>query len=133
MARYVLDPRTVLRVVADERTVAPAHQIVAPNTIRSDALGLLLTAVRAGDLGEKEALATHTRVTELRMRLLGDRVSRSTAWQLARDHDWDTLRWAEYLAVTRLQADALVAGDAELAALAAGIVSVAPYEALFRP
>lgn len=132
MARYVVDPQTLLRVVADERRVAPGHQLVALNSVRSDALGLLLTAVRAGDLSEKEALATHTRLTELKMRLLGDRVSRSTAWQLARDHDWESLHWAEYLAVARLQADALVTVNAELAALAPGIVPVEPYEALFR-
>ena len=132
MARYVLDPQTLLRVVADDRRVAPAHQLVAPNSVRSEALELLLTAVRAGKLSEKEALATHTRVTELKMRLLGDRASRATAWQLARKHDWDGLHWAEYLAVARLQADAVVTVDAELAALAAGIVPVEPYEALFR-
>ena len=132
MARYLVDPQTLLRVVADDRRVASGHQLVAPNSVRSDALGLLLTAVREGDLSEKEALATHTRLTELKMRLLGDRVSRGTAWQLARDHDWDSLHWAEYLAVARLQADALVTVNAELAALARGIVTVAPYEALFR-
>ena len=59
MARYVLDPQTLLRVVADERRVAPEHQLVAPNSVRSEALGLLLTAVRAGDLTDKDALATH--------------------------------------------------------------------------
>jgi predicted nucleic acid-binding protein len=132
VARYVVDPQTLLRVVADDRRVAPGHQLVAPNSVRSDALGLLLTAVREGDLSEKEALATHTHLTELKMRLLGDRVSRGTAWQLARDHDWDSLHWAEYLAVARLQADALVTVNAELAALARGIVTVEPYEALFR-
>jgi hypothetical protein len=93
---------------------------------------LLLNAVRAGDLSEKEALDIHNRVTELKVRLLGDRVSRGTAWQLARDHDWDSLHWAEYLAVARLQADALVTVDADLATLAAGIVPVEPYEVLFR-
>ena len=59
------------------------------------------------------------------MRLLGDRVSRRTAWQLARQHDWDTLRDAEYLAVTRLQADALVTVDPELAAVARDVVPLA--------
>lgn len=133
VARYVLDPQILLRVVADDRKVASGHQLVAPNSVRSDALGVLLTAVRAGDVTDKEALATHTRVTELKMRLLGDRASRATAWQLAREHDWDTLHWAEYLAVARLQADAVVTVDSELAGLAAGIVPVEPYEALFRP
>jgi len=64
------------------------------------------------------------------MRLLGDRVSRATAWRIAREKDWDTLRDAEYLAVTRLQADALVTVDPDLAAKAETIVPVAPLQAL---
>ena len=56
-------------------------------------------------------------MTEIKIRLLGDRVSRKTAWRVAREHDWDTLRDAEYLAVTRLQADALVTVDPGLAAV----------------
>jgi hypothetical protein len=57
------------------------------------------------------ALQIHERLTELKMRLLGDRVSRGTAWKLAREHDWDSLREAEYHAIARLQADALVTID----------------------
>lgn len=57
-------------------------------------------------------------------------MSRGTAWQIAREQDWETLRDAEYLAVTRLQADALVTVDPALAARAEGIVPVAPLEAL---
>jgi hypothetical protein len=41
------------------------------------------------------------RITEQKMRLLDDRVCRRTAWRLARGHDRDTLREAEYLAITR--------------------------------
>jgi hypothetical protein len=40
---------------------------------------------------------------------------------------------AEYLAVTRLQADALVSLDPELTALAEGVVPLAGVEALLRP
>ena len=65
------------------------------------------------------------------MRLLGDRVSRRTAWRIAREQDWDTLRDAEYLTITRLQADALVTVDARMAALAVSLVPVAPVDALF--
>jgi hypothetical protein len=39
-------------------------------------------------------------------------------------------RDAEYLAITRLQADALVTVDPDLTAKAAGLVPVAPFEAL---
>jgi hypothetical protein len=48
------------------------------------------------------------------MRLLGDRVSRRTAWRIAREHGWETTFDAEYLAVTKLQADGLVTIDFRL-------------------
>ena len=66
------------------------------------------------------------------MRLLGDRVSRRTAWRIALDNGWETTFDAEYLAVAKLQADALVTIDAELATKADGVVPLAPVEALER-
>jgi hypothetical protein len=80
--------------------------------------------------GERDALKVHERLTEMKIRLLGDRVSRANAWRIAREQDWDTLRESEYLAITRLQADALVALDQSLAESAAGIVPIAHVEAL---
>jgi predicted nucleic acid-binding protein len=125
MARYVIDAPTLLHLVDTGLPVDPGHQLVAPNSIRSEALELLLRDVRAGKRSEAAALAAHERMTEMKMRLLGDRVSRRAAWQIARQHDWDTLRDAEYLAVTRLQADALITVDANLAAIARDRVPVA--------
>jgi predicted nucleic acid-binding protein len=130
VARYVIDAPTLLHLVANDVAVSPGHQIVAPNLIRSQALSLLLEAVRRDDLPERLALQHHDRLTELKMRLLGDRVSRRTAWKIAREQGWDTTYDAEYLAVTRLQADALVTVDAALAAKAEGVVPLAPLEAL---
>lgn len=132
MSRYVIDAPTLLYVVANGVPVSPAHQLVAPNVIRSQALASLLTAVRRGDLDESLALRQHERLTELKMRLLGDRMSRRTAWNIARDQGWDTLDEADYIAVTRLQADALVTVNPALAAKAAGLVRLAPFEALSR-
>ena len=132
MARYVIDAPTFLHLVDQGLPVDPSHQLVAPNSIRSEALELLLREVIVGERTEKSALELHERMTEVKMRLLGDRVSRRTAWDLAREHDWDTLRDAEYLAVTRLQADALVTVDPDLAAKARGIVPLAPVSALMQ-
>lgn len=130
MARYVIDAPTLLHLVDAGTEVDRGHQLVAPNSIRSEALELLLRDVRAGSRTEAAALTAHERMTELRMRLLGDRASRRTAWRIARQHDWDTLRDAEYLAVTRLQADALVTIDPRLAAMARDIVPVAAIDDL---
>lgn len=130
MARYVIDAPTLLHLIDNGLRVDPGIQLVAPSSIRSEALQMLLRDVGAGTRTDKAALEAHDRVTELKMRLLGDRVSRGTAWRIAREHGWDTLRDAEYLAVARLQADALVTIDPELAAKAEGVVPVAPVEAL---
>lgn len=133
MARYVIDAPTLLHLVDAGLHVGPAHQLVAPNSIRSEALQLLLQSVRAGERSESAALVAHERMTEIKIRLLGDRVSRRIAWQLARQHDWDTLRDAEYLALTQLQADALITVDPRLAATAKDIVPVAAISALLPP
>jgi predicted nucleic acid-binding protein len=125
VARYVIDAPTLLHIVDDDLPVDPSHQLVAPNSIRSEALERLLREVRGGRRTEKAALQTHTRMTELKIRLLADRVSRRTAWDIALAHDWDSLRDAEYLAVARLQADALITVDERLAAAAADVVPVA--------
>ena len=130
VARYVIDARTLLHIVANDLDIDPDHQLVAPNLIRSQALTLLLEDVRNGDITEEEALQHHERFTELKMRLLGDRVSRRTAWKIARANGWDTTFDAEYLAVCQLQADALITIDPTLAAKAEGIVSLAPLEML---
>lgn len=81
---------------------------------------------------EKAARTQLEGITTLKIRLLGDRVSRATAWKLARELGWDDTWLAEYLAVATLQADALVAGDERLAAGASGIVPSATYDDLLR-
>lgn len=130
MTRFTIDAPTLLHLVDGDHTVDPQHQLVAPSTIRSEALTRLLRDVRVGRRTEPEARQLHTRLTELKIRVLGDRVSRWTAWKIAQEHDWDTLRDAEYLAVTKLQADALVTIDPVLAAKADGVVPLAPFESL---
>ncbi|MDX6370631.1 MAG: hypothetical protein QOG93_2133 [Gaiellaceae bacterium] len=130
MTRYVIDARTLLHLVANDVDVSSAHQLVAPNLIRSQALSLLLAAVRDGEITEDVALQRHERLTEIKMRLLGDRVSRRTAWKIAREHAWETTFDAEYLAVCKLQADAFITIDQAMAAKAAHIVPLATVAAL---
>jgi predicted nucleic acid-binding protein len=133
LPRFVVDAPTLLHLVDEGLTVDPAHQLVAPGSIRSEALELLLGQVVRGERDEASVRSTHERMTEVRIRLLGDRVSRMTSWTIARERGWDTLRDAEYLAVARLQADALVSIDPELVAKADGVVAVAPLSALLGP
>jgi predicted nucleic acid-binding protein len=130
MSRYVIDARTLLYLMLNSVPVHSGHQLVAPNLIRSQALALLLESVRRAEMTEPEALGFHDRMTELKMRLLGDRVSRRVAWDIAVEHGWDTTYDAEYLAVTRLQADAFITVDPEMRAKAKGVVPLEALEAL---
>ena len=130
MARYEIDGPTLLGIADGSIDLDPGHQLVAPNRVRSEALEILYERVRRGELAERAARDLHTRMTEVKMRLLGDRVSRWVGWQIAAEQDWPTLGDGEYLAVTRLQADAFVTVDADRAARAAGIVPVAEVSVL---
>jgi hypothetical protein len=131
LTRFAIDAGTLVEIVSGTQGVSPHHQLVAPRSIRSKALNLLLGRVRSGQLTEGGALQVLERLTELRVRLLDDRVSRRTAWEIAQERGWDTVDLAEYLAVTRLQADALIASDPLLTEMAAGVVALAPLAALF--
>jgi predicted nucleic acid-binding protein len=131
MTRFVIDPPTLVLLAEDDRRIGTAHQLVAPNSIRSQALDLLLRAVRAGELTEMAALDLHERMTQVKIRVLGDRVSRRTAWRIAREHDWPTIEYAEYIAIAKLQADALIATDPDLSAKASGLVPLAKVSELF--
>jgi len=132
MARFVIDPPTLIHLSEGNVIVDSDHQLVAPSPVRSQALGILLRRVQAGDLAKQEALVLHERMTERKIRLLGDRVSRRTAWMMALDHGWSSIEDAEYLAVTQLQADALIALGPALASIAVGIVPLAEINDLRR-
>ena len=69
----------------------------------------------------------HERMTELKIRLLGDRVSRRTAWRIALEQNLDTIGLAEFVAVAKLQADALVTSNPELVVVASGVVPLAKF------
>lgn len=86
--------------------------------------------MREGEISEAAALQRHERLTEIKMRLLGDRVSRRTAWKIAAPARMDTTFDAEYLAVCKLQADALITIDGAPAAKGAHIVPLATLAAL---
>ena len=98
MARYVVDARTLVHIVSADVPIHPEYQLVSPNSVRSEALALLYDEVRRGEISEAEALRLHERMTEVKLRLLGDRVSRRTAWRIAGERGWDSLGGAEYLA-----------------------------------
>ena len=130
MTRFAIDAPTAIRLVREGVTVPTTHQLVAPNLLRSQALSSLYRDARAGRLSEDEAAALLHGITTMRIRLLGDRVSRAVAWRIAKQLDWDDTTNAEYVAVAKLQADVFVTLDAELARKVVSIVPTAPFEVL---
>ncbi|MDP5185186.1 hypothetical protein QOZ88_21345 [Blastococcus sp. BMG 814] len=130
MTRFVIDAPTLLHVVAERIAVAPGHQLVAPQVLRSQALELLFAAVSRGELTEADALERHDTMTRVKIRSLSDRVSRRVAWQIAREHGLPSTTDAEYLAVTRLQADLFISVDPAARARAEGVVPIGSVDQL---
>ena len=130
MTRYVVDCGAVLHLAGAGIQVAPAHELFAPTLLRSQTLSALHEAVHAGELAPDVALERLARIRALPIRLLGDAVLRRRAWDLAEQLGWAQTYDAEYVALTQLQADALVTLNANLARRVEGIVPTAGIEAL---
>jgi predicted nucleic acid-binding protein len=133
MTRFVIDAPVAIQLAAEGPAIAAGHALVAPALLRSQVLALMYAAVRAGTMEERDARNTLDGIRSLRIRLLGDRVLQSVAWSVARTLDWPDTYRAEYIALTRLQADALVTFDEELSGAASTLVRVAPLTEVFQP
>jgi predicted nucleic acid-binding protein len=133
VTRFAIDPAILLQLAEGHHRISSNHQLVAPNSVRPLALDLLLQRVRDGELTESAAMELHERMTELKIRLLGDRVSRRTAWNIAVARGWKTIQLAEYLAVAKLQADALVTDNPELESNATSVVPLATLSDVIAP
>ncbi|QRP47694.1 type II toxin-antitoxin system VapC family toxin [Amycolatopsis sp. FDAARGOS 1241] len=130
MAKYVIGPDVAVRLAEERAEVRDEHQLLAPTFIRSHALSLLYARVRRGELPKKAAERQLDFIRGLRIRLLGDRVLQATAWKVAEELGWADTYAAEYVALARLHADALVTLDEELARDVKGLVPVAAFDAL---
>jgi predicted nucleic acid-binding protein len=133
VSRFVIDCPTLLRIASGEIEVADGHQLVAPTLVRSQALAATYQSARRGEISTAEGLRRVRRVNSLGIRFLGDKVLQQTAWAVAEQLGWDTTYEAEFVALTRLQADALVTSDADLARAASSLVTVAQVSALRAP
>ena len=122
----------MLELASDGTEVAPEHELLAPTLLRSQTLSALHEAVYRGDLPADVARKRLTQIGRMPIRLLGDAVLRRRAWDLAEQLGWDSTYDAEYVALTQLQADALVTLDAKLARSVEGIVTTASIDVLRR-
>jgi predicted nucleic acid-binding protein len=130
MTRYVVDPRAVIHLADEELVVPMKHELLAPTLLRSQTLSLLHEAVARGERSDEDARELHERIGKMKIRLLGDAVLRRNAWRIADQLGWADTYTAEYLALTRLQADAFVTRDPELARAVKDIVPTASVDEL---
>ena len=130
MTRFVVDAGVVIRLASEAIRVAPEHELLAPTLIRSETLSALHESVARGEIPADAGLDRHRLISQMPIRLLGDAVLRRRAWQVADQLGWDKTYVAEYVALSLLQADALVTLDADLARRVEGIVATASIDAL---
>jgi predicted nucleic acid-binding protein len=130
MTRFVVDASAVLHLVSEGIEVSGKHKLLAPTLLRSQVLSALHEAVQSGEIPADVARDHLARIGRMPIRLLGDGVLRRRAWELADRLGWASTYNAEYVALTQLQADALVTLDAELARSVEGIVATVSIDAL---
>lgn len=130
MSRYVVDVGAALHLAAAEMAPRAEDQLLAPTLLRSEVLSSLHAAVHRGELTSEVGRARLARFGRLPIRLLGDGVLRRRAWEVADRLGWPGTFEAEYVALTLLQAEALVTTDDTLAERVQGLVEVLPVGAL---
>ena len=130
MTRFVVGTSAVLHLASAGVEVPGEHELLAPTLLRSQTLSALHEAVQRGEIPADVARDRLARIGRIPIRLLGDAVLRRRAWELADRLGWASTYDAEYVALTELQADALVTLDAELARSVEGIVETVSIDAL---
>ncbi len=130
MTRFVVDPGAALHIADNQLEIRKDHSLLAPTLLRSQVLDTLYRSYLQGEMSVEDATSTRRAFDKFKIRYLGDAVMRRRAWKLAEQRQLDSTLYAEYLALTQLQADALIATDEKLIGAAKGVVDLAPLRAL---
>jgi predicted nucleic acid-binding protein len=130
MTRFVVDASAVVHLASAGIEVSGKHKLLAPTLLRSQTLSAVHEAVQRGEISADLARDHLGRIGRMPIRLLGDAVLRRRAWEVADQLGWASTYNAEYVALTQLQAEALVTLDADLARSVKGIVTTASIDAL---
>jgi predicted nucleic acid-binding protein len=125
MTRFVIDAGVGLYLAAEGIEINSKHELLAPTLFRSQTLALAHESVARGEVPANVAIEQLEKVWQIKIRLLGDAVLRRLAWKIADRFAWESTYDAEYIALTKLQGDAFVTLDTDLARSVEGIVVVA--------
>jgi len=132
MTRFVVDAGALLELAKSATAIPAEHGLLAPTLLRSQVLSALHEAVQRGEIPADVARERLAWINKLPIRLLGDGVLRRRAWEIADRLGWASTYDAEYVALTQLQADALVTLNADLVRSLEGIVATASLDELLR-
>lgn len=124
MTTYVIDAPAAVRLA--ESGWSGGDELLAPTLLRSQTLSLLHGDALSGRRTPAEAIALLDAVDALRVRLLGDRVLRRTAWRVADELGWRQTEAAEFVALTRLHGEALLSGAPQVYTGADHLVRIVP-------
>jgi predicted nucleic acid-binding protein len=132
MTTFVIDARVAIDLAIAGATIPPEHSLTAPALLRSQALAVVYDSVHRGDIEERVGRKILDDIRGLQIRFLGDRSLEDHAWRLARKLNWPDVHQVQYIALTQLQADALVTADSELASAASALVKIASPADILR-
>lgn len=132
MSTFVIDAPVAIKLATDNAVIPPQHSLTAPTLLRAQVLALVYESVRRNKLDERAGRKVLDDFRGLRIRFLGDRSLEDHAWRLASKMNWPDIHQVEYIALTQLQADALVTVDTELATAARAFVKTASPADILR-
>ncbi len=132
MTKFVVDVTAIRHLVANGLQIDEQHELLAPTLFRSQVLSNLHESVQSGEMSAEAGRQQLEQIWKIKIRLLGDAVLRGLAWDIASDMGWSSTYEAEYIALTKLQADAFVTMDIQLARRARSLVRVAPIDDLIE-
>ena len=130
MTRYVIGPDVAIHLAGEEAVIPDGHHVLAPVLLRSQMLSLLYQAVHRGEMTKEDAERRLFYACGMLIRLHEDHILQNAGWQVADQLGWPDTFDAEYVALTQLEADALITLDRRLADAVKNLVTVAPIEAL---
>jgi len=129
----VIGPDVAIRLAGEEVVVPDGHHMLAPALLRPQMVSLLYQAVHRGEMTKEDAERRlfYARGMRIHLREDDEHFLQDAAWQVADQLGWSDTFDAEYIALTQLEADALITLDRQLADAVKDLVTVAPIEALF--
>lgn len=129
---FVIDAATAIRLASSGAAIPVQHSLTAPALLRPQVQAAVYESVRNGDIDEPAGRRILDAIRGMHIRFLGDRSLEDRAWRLATELNWPDINQIQYVALTQLQADALVTLDDSLAAAARAFVRTASLDDVLR-